>query len=100
MPSRRAADEVRVVGELALRNADDELRRLGHDVNRSVRPINHLFRMTLAELHVVAGVARIGAGDGVASAPPGRPCRVSDRAGVAAVAAAFAAAVPRPGPPT
>ena len=57
----RAADEVRRVGEPALRVADDQLRRVGHHVDRAVGPVDHFLRMALPELHVVAGVAGVGA---------------------------------------
>ena len=97
MPAARAADEVRVIGKAAGMVAHDQPGGFGHHVNRAIGPVDNLLGMALTELHVVAGVAGIGAGGGVAAAERGRQRGVADRARIAAVADALELAVPRIG---
>ena len=61
----------------------------------AVAIVDHLLGMALAELHVVAGVAGVGARGRVAAAQRVGHRRVADRARVAAVADALELAVPR-----
>ncbi len=94
MAAGRAPDEIRLVCEAALRVADDQLRVLGHQMDRAPAVIDHFLGMSLPEPDIVSRMPGVGAGRCVSA--PQRRCHgcIGNRALVAAVADALELAVP------
>ena len=73
---------------------DHKLRRLGHDMHRTMTVVDELFGMALAEPQVVTGMAGVGAGGGVAAPQRRGHCPIRNRPLVATIADALELAVP------
>src|SRR6185295_18311192 len=95
MSTSRTAHEIRMVWKLSRMVSHDEFRDLSRHVNRTIRPIHDLLRMTLPKLEIVAGVPRVGACGCITTLQRRRHRRIRDAARVAAIADTLKLSIPR-----